>query len=130
MKRLFALGALLFAVAVSALASSDFAFAPSGPTVLVDTTARQVVSTNSVPTTAYRIRNLGAAQAYFTWATPNNASGGTPTGLSATAPVAGTVAPNVIGMLPASVETFTFPSNAWFQAGVGFTFEVTPGEGR
>lgn len=130
MKRLFALAALLLAFAMPLSASSDFAFAPSGPTVLVDTTARQVISTNGVPTTAYRVRNMGVAQAYFTWATPNVSSGVAPTGLSATAPVAGTVAPNVVGMLPQSVETFTFPSNAWFQAGVGFTFEVTPGEGR
>jgi hypothetical protein len=129
MKRLLALLAFLV-FAAPAWAANEWAFAPSGPTVLVDTTARQVLSSGGTPTMSYRVRNLGATTAYFTWATPNNAGGGAPTGLSAAAPTAGVPAANVIGMLPQSVETFTLPSNAWFQAGTTFTFEVTPGEGR
>lgn len=132
MRRLACLVLALALGVASPARADDAAFAPNGSTVLVDTTPRQVISGSSLQnSTTYRVRNLGAAQAYFTWITPSLAGGtGAPSGLSATAPAAGTPAPNVIGMLPSSVETFTLPVNAWFQAGVGFTFEVTPGTGR
>lgn len=128
MKRILA-AALLCGAPVLSWGANEFAFAPCGPTVLVDTTPRQVVCSSGLAGQSYRVRNLGNAQAYFTWAPPL-ASGAAQSGLSATAPVAGTVAPNVIGMLPQSVESFIFPASAWFQAGATFTFEVTPGEGR
>lgn len=129
MKRLL-LGLFLLPCSFALWAANEFAFAPCGSTVLVDSTARQVTCSSSTLPQSYRIRNLGSAAAYLTWSTANISSGVAPTGLSATAPVAGTPAPNVIGMLPQSVETFTLPANAWFQAGTTFTFEVTPGDGR
>lgn len=104
-------------------------FRPTGPTVTVDGTARQVVSDIPQNVQQYRIRNLANVQAYFAWNTSKIASGGTPT-MTLTAPVAGTPQDNVIGMLPMSVETFTFPANAWFLATAGAQFEVTPGEGE
>lgn len=105
------------------------AFRPTGPTVVVDGTARQVPSDVQTGFMQYRIRNPGTAAAYFAWNTPNIASGGTPT-MTLTAPVAGTPQDNVIGMIPLSVETFTLPARAWFLATAGATVEVTPGEGE
>lgn len=106
----------------------DSAFRPTGATVAVDNSAVQQVKSNldlSTNWQQYRIRNTGAA-GYIGWSTPNIASG-TPA-IVTTAPVVGT--PQVIlGMLPTSVEVFTLPANAWFQASAGATFEVTPGEG-
>lgn len=109
----------------------DPAFSPSGPSVLVDNTARQVFTRDGTQSVTYRVRNMAAAAQYFTWSTPNITAGPTtaPTGLSAAAPVAGTPA-NVIGMLAGSVELFRFPPNAWFLAGTATGFEFTPGEGR
>lgn len=105
------------------------AFRPTGPTFTVAGTARQGVS--DVPTNfmQYRVRNPNAAAAYFSWNTSSIASGTTPT-MSVVAPVDGTPQSNVIGMLPMSVEVFTFPKTAWFLATAGAPFEVTPGEGE
>jgi hypothetical protein len=103
-------------------------FRPTGPTVTVDGTARQVSSTGPTGNQQYRVRNVNGAAAYFAWSTASISSGVAPT-MSVTAPVAGTPQANVIGMLATSVEVFTLPVNAWFLAGAG-TFEVTPGEGE
>jgi hypothetical protein len=105
----------------------DSAFQPTGPTVTVDGTTRQVPSTMPAASfMQYRIRNVNTTGAYIAYSTPNIASG-TPT-VTVTAPVAGTPQANTIGMLGSSVEVFTLPAGAFFIASAG-TFEVTPGEG-
>lgn len=102
-------------------------FRPTGPTVVVDNTARQVTSSTSSNDQQYRIRCTAASAAYFTYSTANITGGGTPS-MTLTAPVAGTPQANTIGMLPNSVEVFTLPAGAWFLAAAA-NFEVTPGEG-
>lgn len=105
----------------------DSAFTPRGPTFLVATTPVQVVTTDNTPAEGYRIRNLGAAAAYIGWS-PVLASGSVPT-ITVAAPGANASA-NTMGMLGTSIETFTLPPNAWFQASAGASFEITPGEGQ
>ena len=105
-------------------------FAPSGPTVLVGTTAVQVPGTTSVPG-CYRVRNLSSSVAYFTMGNSSSVT-------AQAAPSAGTPSPNTIGMLPNSVETFgnpfggvdvNSPVAAYFISANAAAFEVTPGEG-
>jgi len=96
-------------------------FAPNGPTVLVDNTARQIAPMNAVTNPGYRVRNLSASVQYFTHGATNAVT-------SVGAPAAGTPSNNTIGMLPGSVETFAnlLP---WMIASTATGFEVTPGEG-
>ncbi len=116
---------------------SQDAFRPTGPTYFVDeNTAVQAASTTITSHQAYRIRNLGPAAAYIAFNTPNVSSGSTPTMAKPVAPTSGTPSGNpskgqgTIGMLPASVEVFILPANAFFLASAGATFEVLPGEGQ
>ena len=104
-------------------------FSPFGPTVLVGTSSVQVKTTNNDNPTSYRIRNLSTSAQYFRWAAPKPGDVAV-TVPAAAAPSAGVVAPNTIGMLPNSVETFSgLPANAWFIASAAGAFEITPGEG-
>jgi hypothetical protein len=108
-------------------------FTPTGDTVLVDTTARQVKTANggAVNATSYRIVNIGSAYAYISWAAPK--SDGTVPTITVTAPVAGTNSANTMGMPPGGVETFyvgtSGPLGMFFKASAGASFEVTPGDG-
>jgi hypothetical protein len=97
--------------------ASAFAFAPSGPTLLVAATA---VGIQASSTNSYRVRNLSASAQYFTHG-PTNA-------VTSLAPSAGIPAANTIGMIAGSVEVFTglLP---WMIASSATGFEVTPGDG-
>lgn len=103
------------------------AFTPFGPTYLVGLSPVQVLATNGLCPTAYRIRNTSGSANVFSWY-PALASGQTPAGISATAPTAGVPSPNTITMLGTSVEVFQIPGNAWFVASAA-SLEITPGEG-
>lgn len=105
----------------------DSTFTPKGPTVLVTTSAVQVLPTqDGERCTAYRVRCL--VSGYLAWAVSEIAVGATPA-ITAAAPSAGTPSPNTVGMLANAVETFTLPQSAWFKSSVVNGFEVTPGEG-
>jgi len=103
------------------------AFTPFGPTYLVSTTPVQVLSTNNLCPTAYRVRNTSGSANTFSWYPPL-ASGQAPAGFTASSTAAGTPAVNTITMLGTSVEVFQIPGNAWFVASAA-SLEVTPGEG-
>lgn len=105
-------------------------FTPTGPTVLVDTTPRQVSPSNGAAVNAgtYRIRNLATADAWIAWLAPKG-DGTAPTMGTTTAPVAGTPQANTLGMPSGGVETFYLGPNMYFKASAGATFEVTPGDG-
>ena len=95
------------------------AFLPQGPTYWVGEVA--VHCAGAVGGTAYRIRNLKAVDGYLTWGTSESV-------VFAGAPTEGEPAENTLGFGPAK-EVVTLPSDAWFIAGRGDSFEVTPGEG-
>jgi hypothetical protein len=96
-------------------------FAPSGQTVLVDNTARQIASGNNMSSQGYRVRNLSSSVQYFTHGTSNTIT-------SAGAPSAGSPVSNTIGMLGSSVETFA-GLGPFMIASSATGFEVTPGDG-
>lgn len=100
--------------------ASNFAFAPSGPTVFVGATATQI-GQNVRVSNSFRVRNLAATAQYFT-------TGPTSSVTSVSAPTAGVPAPATIGMLPSSTETFTGLGD-WMIASSATGFEVTPGDG-
>lgn len=102
------------------------AFTPFGPTYAVSSTAPvQVLATNNLGPTSYRIRNTNSSANYISWS-PALPSGMAPT-FACTSPVAGTPSVNTVGMIGSSIEVFQLPSNCWFIATAAF--EVTPGEG-
>ena len=104
------------------------AFQPFGPTVLVTNGPVQVLTTNGMQATSYRVRNLTTTNAYVAWGPALN-SGATPA-ITAVAPTLLSVSvTNTIGMVASSVEVFVLPNAAWFNGSAGGTFEVTPGEG-
>ena len=96
----------------------DKPFSIGGPTVVVAATATLLTQNPGI--SSYRVRNLSSSAQYFT-------TGATASVTSLT-PAAGAPAANTIGMLPASVETF---SNLlpYMIASSATGFEVTPGDG-
>ena len=103
------------------------AFTPFGPTYLVGLDPVQLLATNNLSPTSYRMRNTSGSANTFSWY-PALASGYKPSGLTATAPTAGTPAQNTITMLGTSVEVFQLPGNCWIVASAA-SIEVTVGEG-
>lgn len=99
----------------------DLPFSPSGPTVLVDNSARQIAAGNNLNVQVYRVRNLSSSVQYFTHGAANTVT-------SIGAPTAGVPSTNTIGMLPNSVETFggILP---FAIASTSTGFEFTPGAG-
>jgi hypothetical protein len=97
----------------------DKPFSPSGPTTLVDNTARQI-GTAPGPGN-YRVRNLATTGQYFT-------HGATSSVTSVGAPTGGSPSANTIGMAGSGVEVFSglLP---WMIASTSTGFEVTPGDG-
>jgi len=97
------------------------AFLPLGPAVFVGSTPRQAnpISGSAI---AHRVRNLSGTAQYLAWGTTSAVS-------APVAPTDGNPSSNTLGMLPGSVETFSFPPNSWFIAGSATGFELTPGEG-
>lgn len=101
----------------------DTVFKPIGPLTFVGAVATQVVGKDGSGHCSYRVRNLNTAAAqYFTWGQANTVT-------AAAAPIAGTPAPNTIGMLPNSVETFEIPAGVFFIAATATGFEFTSGQG-
>jgi hypothetical protein len=98
----------------------DATFAPYGSVYLIGTTPVQVLTTNNVNPTSYRIRCL--VTGYISWG-PNS---GVPT---PTAPTAGVPSPTTLGMSAGGIETFTLPPNGYFQSSNAAGFEVIAGEG-
>jgi hypothetical protein len=102
----------------------DKPFQPTGPTILVDNTARLIginVNANGAAGNNYRIRNLSTSAQYFT-------HGAASTVTSAGAPTAGVPSANTIGMAGSGVEVFS-GLMAWMIASSSTGFEVTPGDG-
>jgi site-specific recombinase XerC len=100
----------------------DTVFCPLGPTTLVANTAVTIQKSQGAGSYSYRVRNLSSSQQWFTW-------GGTSSVASLT-PAAGVPAPNTIGMLPTSVETFEITgATVYFIASSSTGFEFTPGQG-
>jgi hypothetical protein len=97
----------------------DKPFSPSGPTTLVDNTARQI-GANPGPGN-YRVVNLSASVQYFT-------HGPTSSVTSVGAPTGGSPSANTIGMAGNGVEVL---SNLlpWMIASSATGFLVTPGDG-
>jgi hypothetical protein len=102
--------------------SIDTTFKPSGPLTFVGAVAVQVVTKDGSGHVSYRVRNIATAAQYFTW-------GQTAAVTAAAAPTAGVVAPNTIGMLGNSVETFEIPAGVFFIANSATGFEFTSGQG-
>jgi hypothetical protein len=124
LKKLILIACLLFCA--PAFGQQDGTFQVWGPLVLVGTSPAQVVTTNGVLPTSYRVKCL--VTGYFSWA-PANPSGTTPTIPTPTAPSAGVPSPNTIGMTLGQTETFQLPPNAWFQSNNAAGFEIAPGQG-
>lgn len=104
--------------------SVDTVFKPLGPTSLVVATAVQLPSPLQSGSGAYmfRVRNLSTSAQYFTYG--QNAA------ITSLTPAAGAPAPNTIGMIPTSVETFELSGNDLFVIASSATgFEFTPGIG-
>jgi hypothetical protein len=103
--------------------SVDTTFKPLGPTTLVVNAAVQLPNSQASGSGAYmfRVRNLAAAVQYFTW--------GSTSSVTSLTPAAGAPAPNTIGMIPTSVETFEIPGGSWVIASSATGFEFTPGIG-
>jgi hypothetical protein len=102
----------------------DKPFQPTGPTILVDNTARLIginVNANGGAGNNYRIRNLSANAQYFTHGVASTVT-------SVGAPAAGTPSANTIGMAGSGVEVFS-GLLAWMIASSATGFEVTPGDG-
>ena len=95
------------------------AFTPTGPTVLVGTSAVQVTPTGAGNVT-YRVRNINALLEYLTW-------GATSSITSQGAPSSGTPSAATIGMNTGGVEYFTLPAGSYFIASAAASFEITPG---
>lgn len=100
--------------------ASNFAFTPTGPTILVDGTARQIAQNQPV-SNSYRVSNLSASVQYFT-------HGATSSVTSVGAPTAGSPSAKTIGMQPGTVEVFT-NLGPWAIASSATGFEFTPGDG-
>lgn len=103
------------------------AFGPFGATYLVGTTPVQVVSSNNVNPSGYRIVNTTSSLIHVAWAPqePSNASV-TPV---CTAPTAGNPSFNTLAIPANAVGVFSsIPPNAWFVASAA-SVEITPGEG-
>jgi hypothetical protein len=102
--------------------SVDTVFKPLGPSVLVGTTAVQIVtSANPAGVSTFRVRNTQAVVAYFAYGSASVAA--------PVAPTAGGPAYNTIGMLPGSIETFELPAASYFIAAAVGGFEMVPGQG-
>lgn len=103
--------------------SVDTVFKPIGSTTLVGITAVQLTTSgnSSGAPMSIRCRNLQTTPEYFTW--------GNSAAVTSLIPAAGVPAPNTIGMLPTSVETFEIPYNSWVIASLAASFEMTPGQG-
>jgi hypothetical protein len=102
----------------------DKPFQPTGPTILVDNTAREIgIRADALGGAGnnYRVRNLASTGQYFT-------HGATSSVTSIGAPVGGTPSANTIGMAGNGVEVFSglLP---WMIASTSTGFEVTPGDG-
>jgi hypothetical protein len=97
----------------------DKPFSPSGPTTLVDNTARQIGASPGPGN--YRVVNLSASVQYFT-------HGPTSSVTSVGAPTGGSPSANTIGMAGNGVEIL---SNLlpWMIASTSTGFLVTPGDG-
>jgi hypothetical protein len=97
----------------------DKPFSPSGPTTLVDNTARQIGASPGPGN--YRVVNLSASVQYFT-------HGPTSSVTSVGAPTGGSPSANTIGMAGNAVEVL---SNLlpWMIASSSTGFLVTPGDG-
>jgi hypothetical protein len=97
----------------------DKPFSPSGPTMLVDNTARQIGASPGPGN--YRVVNLSASVQYFT-------HGPTSSVTSVGAPTGGSPSANTIGMAGNGVEVL---SNLlpWMIASSATGFLVTPGDG-
>lgn len=100
----------------------DKPFAPTGPTIVVGSTATQFRTDGPAGGigNSFRVRNLSSSAQYFT-------TGGA--GVTSLTPAAGTPALNTIGMLPNSVETFANLAGQYMIASSATGFEVTQGDG-
>lgn len=96
------------------------AFAPNGPTVLVNGSATQIAPGSTMSVQGYRVRNLSSSVQYFTHGQTGVTSAG--------APSAGSPTVNTIGMIGNSVEVFSglLP---FAIASTATGFEFTPGDG-
>jgi hypothetical protein len=97
----------------------DKPFSPSGPSTLVDGTARQIGG--SPGPYNYRVVNLSASVQYFT-------HGPTSSVTSVGAPTGGSPSANTIGMAGNGVEVFS-GLMPWMIASTSTGFLVTPGDG-
>jgi hypothetical protein len=102
----------------------DKPFQPTGSTVLVDGTAREIgVRADALGGAGnnYRVVNLSASLQYFTHGATSSVS-------SAGAPTGGSPVTNTIGMAGNGVEVFSglLP---WMIASTSTGFLVTPGDG-
>jgi hypothetical protein len=97
----------------------DKPFSPSGPTTLVDGTARQIGAAPGPYN--YRVVNLSASVQYFT-------HGSTSSVTSVGAPTGGSPSANTIGMAGNGVEVFS-GLMPWMIASSATGFLVTPGDG-
>jgi hypothetical protein len=102
----------------------DKPFQPTGPTILVDNTARRIginVDANAGAGNSYRVVNKSSSVQYFTHGSSSSVT-------SVGAPTAGTPSANTIGMAANGVEVFG-GLLAWMIASTSTGFEVTPGDG-
>ena len=97
----------------------DQPFCPTGPTVVVATTAVNVVN-NTYGGGSFRVRNTAATAQYLTW--------GVDATVTSAVPVAGTPALRTVGMQPGSVEVFG-NIGPFFIGNTGSAFEITQGTG-
>jgi hypothetical protein len=102
----------------------DKPFQPTGPTTLVDNTAREIgVRADALGGSGnnYRVVNLSASVQYFTHGASSSVT-------SVGAPAGGTPSANTIGMAGNGVEIFS-GLMPWMIASTSTGFLVTPGDG-
>jgi hypothetical protein len=109
--------------------SIDTVFKPIGQLTFVGVTPVRVVPNDGSGICSYRVVNLSVAttEQYFGWGVTASAATAALVNTPVTAP--GNVAPNVIGMLGASVETFEIPAGVFFAASSATGFQFLAGQG-
>jgi hypothetical protein len=103
-------------------------FTPFGPTYLVGTAAEQVVVSNNVNPSSYRIANITSSLIHIAWLPPepNNAA----VAPTVTAPTTSVPQANTLAIPANGVSVIGgLPPNAWFISTAASSAEITPGEG-
>jgi hypothetical protein len=105
----------------------DGPFHPTGPTVLVGTTAVLVATSDGGMPTSYRVNNILSTRQYLSWVPQATTSA--PPAITVLAPSANIPSANTMGFAGLSVETVVLPPNCWVKADALAAFEITAGEG-